>query len=644
VIPVAGRSSEASAQPLAGAEQQPAPKESFLTLLWEAGFDLRIDPGATVARALEWLVVIGVSVGSLLLWLVAVRSIDLDQMTDVGLVSVLPAWSYLAFIPIAAAFALILDGPRPSTWLLAAIVVVLVLMLYGAVPFVEGEARFSPSWRHIGVIDYVTRHGGVDPTLDAYHNWPGLFILASAVAGAIGLTDLSGVALWAPVWFNLLYLPALFVLLDSLTDDRRAVWLGIWLFYLTDWIGQDYFSPQAFGFFFFLTTTAVLVRWFAARDVAGGGASFGAGLPLVGRLPRPVRTTVDRLFERDPMRAEGLSPGARAGLMAAFLAIFGFTIAGHQLTPFFAVSAVAALVVLLRVRWPSLPIVMGVMVAIWVAFMAVAFLIGHFQNVAGYVGTLSDSFVANLSARLQGNAGHLSVVYVRLAFAVGVWLLAGVGVLRRLHAGRWDVTAVALALAPFPLLAVQAYGGEMLLRIFLFSLPFMALLIAFAFLPQRREEPLQRFGVIVVLLTMTTVPAFMVARYGNERIEAFRPGEVAAVEQLYQIAPKGSLLIGVVGDVPWKNIRYEEYRYRPSGDDTYFRDLDGMHAQMVQYNGPVFLILTRTQAAYTEMILGASHAEWTTFERQLFATGWFQILSQTPDATIARFIPPTPTS
>jgi hypothetical protein len=284
VIPVAGRSSEASAQPLAGAEQQPAPKESFLTLLWEAGFDLRIDPGATVARALEWLVVIGVSVGSLLLWLVAVRSIDLDQMTDVGLVSVLPAWSYLAFIPIAAAFALILDGPRPSTWLLAAIVVVLVLMLYGAVPFVEGEARFSPSWRHIGVIDYVTRHGGVDPTLDAYHNWPGLFILASAVAGAIGLTDLSGVALWAPVWFNLLYLPALFVLLDSLTDDRRAVWLGIWLFYLTDWIGQDYFSPQAFGFFFFLTTTAVLVRWFAARDVAGGGASFGAGLPLVGRL------------------------------------------------------------------------------------------------------------------------------------------------------------------------------------------------------------------------------------------------------------------------------------------------------------------------------------------------------------------------
>jgi hypothetical protein len=643
VIPLAGRGSEASAQPLAGAEKKPPP-QSVLAMLWEAGFDLRLDLGATVARALEWLVVTGVSVGSLALWLLAVKSIDLDRMTDVGLVSVLPAWSYLAFVPIAAAFALVLDGPRPSTWLLATVVIVLVVMLYGAVPLVEGEPRFSPSWRHIGVIDYVSRHGGVDPTLDAYHNWPGLFILASAVAGAVGVTDLTGVALWAPVWFNLLYLPPLFVLLDSLTDDRRAVWLGIWLFYLADWIGQDYFSPQAFGLFFFLTATAVIVRWFAARDAAGRGASIVAGLPLLGRLPRPIRTTIDRIFEREPMRAERLSPGARAGLMAAFLVIFGFTIAGHQLTPFFAVSAVAALVLLLRVRWPSLPIAMGVMVATWVAFMAVAFLIGHFQNVAGYVGTLSDSFAANLTGRLQGSSGHLSVVYLRLGFAVAVWVLAGFGVLRRLRAGRWDVTAVALAVAPFPLLAVQAYGGEMLLRIYLFSLPFMALLIAFAFLPRRREEPMKRFGVIVVLVSLAIVPAFMVARYGNERIESFRPGEIAAVEQLYQIAPKDSLLIGIVGDVPWKNIRYEEYHYRPSGDDTYYRDLDGMFAVMSTYHGPVFLILTRTQSAYAEMILGASPQDWAVFERQLFATGWFQILSQTPDATIARFVPPGPTS
>ena len=642
---------EASVPRVVDTPAQPIPRDGVIALLLEAGFDFRLDLSQTRARVVDWVVVMFVSVGSLILWLAAMMSADLGRLTDLGMVSVLPLWSYLSFIPIVSAFVLVLTGPRPSTWLLAAIVVILLLMLYGAVPFIEGEPRFSPSWRHIGVIDYVTRHGGVDPTLDAYHNWPGMFILASALAGAIGLADWTGLALWAPVWFNLLFLPPLYVLLSALTDDRRAVWLAIWLFYLMDWIGQDYFSPQAFGLFFFLVAIAVIVRWFTSADAGSSGERWrgeastedSGGRPSrIDRLPRRIRSVVERILELRPIPADRLSTAGRAGLMALFLALFGFTIAGHQLTPFFILSAVGALVVVLRVRWPRLPILMGVMIAAWIAFVAVAFLIGHFQNVAGYVGTLSDSISANLTGRLQGSQGHLSVVYVRLAFAAGVWVLAGVGALRRIRAGRWDVTAVALALAPFPLFAVQAYGGEMLLRIYLFSLPFMALLIAFALLPRLREESPRWLGVIVAVGSLALVGPFMVARYGNERIESFTPGEVAAVEQLYQIAPKGSMFVGVVGDVPWKNVRYEEYRYRPSGSDTYYDDLNSMYLAMSTHNGPVYLILTRTQAAYAEMILGASPEEWKAFEQRLFATGWFDVISRTPDATIARFVLPGP--
>ena len=636
------RAQAAAAAAVAGNPPAPIPRAGILGLILEAGFDLRVDLGATFARALELLVIVGVSIGSLALWVAAMAAADLGRLTDIGLVSVLPFWSYLSFIPIVGAFVLVLYGQRPSTWLLAAIVVILILMLYGAVPFVEGEPRFSPSWRHLGVIDYVTRHGGVDATIDAYHNWPGMFILVSAVAGALGMTDLNGLALWAPVWLNLLYLPPLYILLSSLTDDRRVVWLGIWLFYLMDWIGQDYFSPQGLGLFFFLTAMAVILRWFAAPDAGRRGGQAIEKPARISRLPRPLRGAWDRLFERDPIRADTLSPARRAGLMALFLVLFGFTITAHQLTPFFSVSAIGALVVLVRVRWPSLPVLMSVMIAAWVAFVAVAFLIGHFQNVAGYVGTLSDSLSANLIGRLQGSPGHRFVVYLRLGFAAVVWVVAGIGILRRMRAGRWDVTAVALAAAPFPLFAVQAYGGEMLLRIYLFSLPFMALLIAFAVLPRRSEQPSRWVGMFVVVLSLTLIGPFLITRYGNERIESFTAGEVAAVTQLYQMAPPGSMLVGVVGDVPWKNVRYEEYRYRPAGDDSYYHDLDSMFLAMSTHNGPVFLILTRTQSAYVEMILGASKAEWTDFEQQLFATGWFDIISQTPDATIARFVPPRP--
>jgi hypothetical protein len=355
---------------------------------------------------------------------------------------------------------------------------------------------------------------------------------------------------------------------------------------------------------------------------------------------RPIHLVQDRVLTGEPIRALELSPGRRAGLMAVFLVMFGFVVTGHQLTPFFTVAVVGVLVVLLRLPWPSLPVALGVMVAAWVAFAAVAFLIGHFQNVAGYVGTLSDSLAANLTGRLSGSPGHRSVVFLRLGFAVAVWALAGIGVLRRLRAGRLDVTTIALAAAPFPLFAVQAYGGEMLLRIYLFSLPFMAVLIAFAFLPRPRLEAGRWLAPAVVLATLVLIFPFLVARYGNERIESFTNGEVAAVSELYELAPPDSMLIGVVGNIPWKNLRYDEYRFRPAGDDTYYRDLDAMYEAMINHNGPVFLLLTRTQEAFVEMILGATPAEWASFERDLFATGWFQVLSRTPDATIARFVPP----
>ncbi len=608
-----------------------------LRLVREAGFVLRLDR----ATLTEWLAVLTVSLGSLVIWLFAVLSSDLTGYTDIGLVSVLPIWSYAAFLPIALSFASVLSARQPSTWLLTIICVILVLMLYGAVPLAEGQPRFSPSWRHLGLIDYVTRHGTVDPAIDAYHNWPGMFILASALTGAVVQLDATALALWAPVWLNLLYLPALYVLLDSLTEDRRVVWLSIWIFYLADWIGQDYFSPQGFAMFFFLVSAALIVRWFSARDPRPGSAPVPVpGQTPVRRLMRPIQIVREHVLTGEPIRALELSPARRSGLMAVFLVMFAFVVTGHQLTPFFMVAVVGVLVLLLRFPWPSLPVALGVMIAAWVAFGAVAFLIGHFQNVAGYVGTLSDSLAANLTGRLQGSDGHRAVVFLRLGFAVGVWGLAAIGVLRRIRAGRLDVTTMALAAAPFPLFAVQAYGGEMLLRIYLFSLPFMALLIAFAFIPRRQLVASSLLTLSVVVATVVLVAPFLVARYGNERIESFTAGEVAAVNQLYAIAPPDSMLIGVVGNTPWKNLRYEEYRFRPAGDDTYYHDLDKMYEAMINHKGPVFLIITRTQQAYVEMILGAAPADWTSFEQELFATGWFNVLSRTPDATIARFVPP----
>ncbi len=552
-------------------------------------------------------------------------------MTDLGLVSVLAPASYVAFLLLAVAWAVTLAQPRFPTWLATGLVVVLVLMLYGTAPAAEGVARFSPTWRHLGIVDFITRLGAVQPSLDAYHNWPGMFAVASFLGTVTGVGDLTTVALWAPVWFNLLFLPPLLLVLSSLTDDRRHVWLGIWLFYLADWIGQDYFSPQALGVLLFLVLISLTVRWLAAVDRRDDAPLSHRG--PVGRF----RWLVGRLLARGSLRAADLTAGRRAGLVAVAILIYGFVVTAHQLTPFFIVACFAALAILRRVPWTGLPILMTVMIASWVSFMAVAFLIGHFQNVAGYVGALSESLTANLTGRLQGSDTHRTVVYLRLATTALVWLMATLGVLRRLRRGQWDVTAVALFVAPFPLLGVQAYGGEMLLRIYLFALPFAAFLAAALIVPTETERPSIRAGAAVTVVSVVLMAGFLVGRYGNERMEYFTANEVAAVADLYQVAPPGSLLVAATPNLPWKNTRYEEYHYRPIGDDTLYGQVDEMIATMQLYPGRSFLILSRSQEAYAEMILGAPPGDWSTFEKNVFGTGRFVVIYQNQDAQIAEF-------
>jgi hypothetical protein len=187
--------------------------------------------------------------------------VDLGAANDLGLVSVLPLPMYLGLALLAVAFAGMLARDAFPTWLAVGLVVLTIAMLYGITPVIEGELRFAPSWRHLGLVEFMGREGIVKPTLDAYHNWPGLFGLVALVSAVTGVTDLVGLATRAPIWLSLAYLVPLILVISAFTDDRRILWLSVWLFYLTDWIGQDYFAPQAVGFFLFLVAFATFLRW-----------------------------------------------------------------------------------------------------------------------------------------------------------------------------------------------------------------------------------------------------------------------------------------------------------------------------------------------------------------------------------------------
>src|SRR5215211_324546 len=223
------------------------------------------------------------------LWGISLEGIDVRRMTDVGLISVLPPAVFIALLILTISFCLILHQRQFHRPVLLLHIVVLVVMLYGTGTLVEITQGFAFTWRHVGITESITRSGSINPKIDAYFNWPGFFILSAFITEIAGLQSAISLAAWASVFFNLLYLGPLLMIMRSATSDKRAIWLGVWFFYLTNWIGQDYLAPQALSYFLHLTILAILLRWFKGAATASSSLhKILQSYPLPSRLAKSV--------------------------------------------------------------------------------------------------------------------------------------------------------------------------------------------------------------------------------------------------------------------------------------------------------------------------------------------------------------------
>jgi hypothetical protein len=556
------------------------------------------------------------------LWGTSLQRVDVARMNDLGLVSVLPARFFLSLAVLGAGFAWSVTRPHPRQGVLLLYVAMLIVMVYGTPRLIEEVPRFAVTWRHVGITDYVVRHGSVDPEIDAYFNWPSFFILLAFLTKVAGLHSAIELAGWAPVFFNALYLAPLLALIGWATRDRRLVWLTAWIFFSWNWIGQDYLSPQALSFFGYLVVVMVLLRWFALPEPR---TLLPRRLTTAVRqrrahVPAAVRTSLRRVVRPSHLwaslgepRPREATPLQRVLLMGSVIVIFGAMVPSHQLTPFVAVTSVTALVVFRLVDGRGLPTLMVLLCAAWLAFMAVAYLAGHLAVLAGNVGDVQGSVGANVSNRVAGSSLHMAIVYGRLLFTAVLWSLAVIGIVRRRRRGRRDTAMLLLASAPFIAVPTQPYGGEILLRVFLFTLPAMAFFAGAAVFPSARRRP----GPVAVLVTLLlcTMPlgALMATRYGNERGDAFSAAEVEGVAKLYQIAPHGSLLLAAGDSTPWKWAHYEQYSYMVLTNRPEWTDTDLAAATPAQLRSvvewimgggrrPSFLLLTDSQQADAELL------------------------------------------
>jgi hypothetical protein len=475
----------------------------------------------------------------------AAMRVDAPITSDYGLVAVMPPTFWAGVLVLNLLLGLALSIRVPSSALASLLLGLLVLVVYGAPGLATGTPRLEVTWRHLGITREIMRSGTIDPSIDAYFSWPGFFAGLGSLVTTTGISP-EVLALGAPVANALFWLLGVAIVVRTLTTDRRHLWLSLWLFTLINWIDQDYLSPQAFGFFLHLVVVALLLSSLAAvPGVAWRSATSEVGLR---------QGTTSWWRSRRPTE-----PNARRRVAALCLVVFLSTVivATHQLTPLMLFAVVVGLTFTGRLWSPGLPIVLGIVIALWLTTAASSYLSGHpvlFQS------EVAETASATLLERIDGTAGHVWVVGVRIALTATAALLAVLGWWSLRRQGRRDLRPLVLMGVPFVLVPLQSYGGEMLMRATLFSFPFVAYHAAALFLTGRQPQFLRAVAAPILLTSLLAVAVFT-GRYGNAAFDMFTDAELRGTRQLYELSPPGALLFASAHPTPWKFRDYASHRH-----------------------------------------------------------------------------------
>jgi len=556
-----------------------------------------------------------------LTWWWSTQHVALDRAGTLGLLPVV-GWRFvLAAVLVCALTAYALLRTPLNHALLAACAVLVSLLGYATVAVADRAGSVPVGWVHVLFASYIAQNGTVPRSVDARFSWPGFFSATAQLTTLAGTPDSRGFLVLASPVFTLAALPALLLVARTVTRSWRWSWVAVFVYLVTNWYQQDYFSPQATAFVIYTTLLAALL-WMA--DSASAPAPTGG-------LLRRVRAAV----RHRPPLPPGVSP-RQAGLLGILLAFLGAgVVLGHQLTPLTLIFALVVVTVTGQTRFRMLWLVVTLVFATWFSYGATDYWFGHLDTVFGDLGQVSNSVGAGVSSRLVGDPTYKSAQLVRIAWSALLFAVAGVGVL--LLRRRPDQFLLAgLGLAPFVLLAVQSYGGEGVIRSFLYAGPLLAPLAAVALrallrrVLRPRTQPAgapvrYRWGA-----TALAVPVLLVALTGlvftrglNASFERTPPGQVTASEILAQRVRPGTVVavpssLGLTPAPPIGEVKriYLDLEACDAGDlDT-----------CLGKERPAYILLTSTQERYGE--LGASLAPgwlWRLGDRLVATEGYRRV-------------------
>lgn len=575
------------------------------------------------------------------LWGVALTQTDVTALPSLGLLPVLPRLFWVGLVIAVAGAVVLTHTRRLRHGPLLAYLGLLLAMLYATAPALEDTPRYTYTYKHIAITQYIERYGSVDKTIDIYHRWPGFFSLSAWFSEVSGLFDPTSYAAWAEVYFTAIDALLVWACVHAVARSQRTAWQATVLFTITNWVGQDYYSPQAFGYVLMLGVLLVCVVALRARP-GPFGRLVERIVAFVFRTRGEPRSWATTGFTRGPTgRAIGL-----AVLLDAVLA------ASHQLTPYVLLMQLGALVVggYLRPWW----------VLVAAGLTTVGYLVPNYDFIVNKYGLFASSDpLAN--ARGQTVDGipapdQLLIQHLALGSAGVCFLLAFIGLVRRARRGHLSdgVLVGALAFTPVLTLVAQDYGGEAKLRVYLYALPWLCIGLAWVFSPE--GEPRSWLPTLVpVGLSLGLTAAFVAQFLGREDINILTRDEVGAAAYLFNstnVQP-GSVLMLTSPSFP---ARYGPLYFRLSRADlpalTYHNfgerpllfpregDVDAAAALIEAEQGSDgYLVFSQGQAAYARDYQLYPPYALRAFEGAVAQSARFRIVYDRPTARVYRLVP-----
>lgn len=561
---------------------------------------------------------------ALAMWILGVRRIEPTDMDQYGLISVVVRSTVPAALVVVAALAVVeLRRPTLRSGWLAAITAAFVVILQGTPAAIESAAGLPSAWVHVGFSQYIRDHGAVLHGFDARFSWPGFFAMLANLTTSAGLPDAGEFLRWAPLVQDLLMLLPVMLLARSLCSAKWMVWVAGLLYTAGNWFQQDYLSPQGLALYLSVTVIA-LVIWSAgphadAQDGGGGIRDLSRFL----RRPHGVTTSISGMT-----RTAHLSLGAALVLLLLAVAV------SHQLTPVALVLALSWIAFVRRTQFPGLWIIMALMTLAWVFYGATDYWSGHLNEMFGGVGSLGSSLTSGVGGRIVGSTTHTEMLYLRSAYS-GVFILVALAGIFHVRRSGNGVLLLGLCFAPFLIVALQSYGGEVVIRAFVYAFPGLVIAAAEA-LGWMVRRGRQWAGASMVLFVALGL-MLTATRGANAPFERITPTQLQAAAAFNAMAARGSTVGSFSSFNPLGRLepgRYFGKFISPNCAGT------GSAVRCTIATAPDYFFITSSQEAYGELSESRPPGWTNVVIGQLVADHQYTISYRVSDAVILKRVGP----